>query len=1026
MSVFYTHVYQKGNNIRARVLDAHGNRRFIDKKYKPQYFKQTNFQENASKKFVGTRGEMLEELDFKTFWDMKEFIEENKDDPNIRLFGDDDLTHQFIHRNFGGDIDFAWRHIKCANIDIEVVSGYRDESGNIVNGPFPEPYISPTDPQLGYSPSFKDPQEELRYQKSVRDSQNWLAREFPNTVLPPSHDLSAAFPISLIQLSFIDNVTGQKYMKVWGLPEPEQRGKYQETGEFADYRSEYFEYETEQELLIGFLSYWFKESFDLWTGWNIEGFDNPYLYTRCEKILGPENALLLSPWKDVRARTYRDDYGKESKQFVYQGCEMADFLSLYKKHRLITREEYNLNFISHIELGVGKLDYEEAKTLTNLYFTNWNKYVDYGKTDIQRVDELNEKLPYIRLTFALAYLMKCNYSDTLTTVEPWKCKMSSFLHDKGVKQLRKKQITDKISFAGGHVNDVIPGFYRWLLSEDLNSLYPHLIQQWNLGVETIVEDPELRDEIIFNLSDEIRDMIPKEPDMGRRASLKRLLDKVLDYSNDLIDELIEVGKIEFNTLKEYNVCMTPNLQFFITDKMSYMSEIMRIIYASRKADKKQMKIHKQRSVWGKEAKAGEFEVTEAVTNHIAYDEEIIHKLQTFNKDQLSQLIHDELWATQEGDSFQHGKKISMNSGYGAITNIWFRDFFDIRIGEGICAAGRLVNRYTQHNINIYLNDMFKTSGVNYCVYGDTDSIYLSLDVLVKQQNFPPETPKHVIVEFLDKFEKEVIDPKMVEYAEEICSNLNCFEQRMVWEREVIAESAIWQAPKLYTMAVNNSEGTVYPDDQPEIKMQGVAAKKSDYPEWSRERLAKAYRICLLGKENEFKDYVKSVKEEYKALPPEEIAAAKGVNNIEKWALPNGMWRDGTPFHVRASLSHNLKLKEHPVQGVTPIESGSKIKLLKMTPDAPVHYKTFAFQGFLPPEWELDRYIDRESMFKATFLTPLELVCSKMGWSTDTRFNFLKGDKEVDPTTKRGLSRAQKMKAKKTRSMVKPTTGQKLW
>lgn len=1029
MSVFYTHVYQKGNNIRARLMDAHGNRRFIDKKVKPEYYVQTHDKSEACKEFTGARGEMLKRLEFKSYWEMREFIEENKDNRGIKMFGNDDLVHQFINKGFPGfQIDFSWRHIRCANVDIEVVSGVREADGTIKQGPFPLPYVPSPDLATGLSSAFKDLAEQDRYIAAVKRSHEWLRREFPNTVITPEHDLSAAFPITLIQLSFINNVTGEKQMKVWGLPEPNSRDKYKESGEWeGGYNCEYFEFQTEQELLTHFLSYWFQTSFDIWTGWNISSFDNPYIYERIAKVIGPENATLLSPWKDIRGRVYRDAYGKETKTYNYYGCETVDFLELYKKHRLITREEYNLNFISHVELGEGKLNYEEAKTLTNLYFTNWNKYVDYGKTDIRRVDQLNEKLPYIRLTFVLAYLMKCNYSDTLATVEPWKAKMDSFLHDRGVKPERKRQITDKISFAGGHVNDVIPGFYKWLLSEDLNSLYPHLIQQWNLGVETIIDDPMLRDEIITDLCDEIRDMISAEPRMQRKQSLRRLLEKVLDNSNDIIDELIEVGKIEFKTLKQYNVCMTPNIQFFSLEKMSFLSEIMRTIYAGRKADKKEMQLHEQRALWAKEAVHGEFVLDENVTGHRAYTEEFVKKLTGFEKPALETLKHDEEWQAQEGDSMQHGKKICMNSGYGAITNIYFRDYFDIRIGEGICASGRLVNRYTQHKLNIYLNELLETSGVNYCVYGDTDSIYLALDIVLEKSNLAADATISQKVNYLDNFEKTVIDPKMVEIAEEICSNLNCFEQRMVWEREVIAQSAIWQAPKLYIMAVNNSEGTVYPDDKPKIKMQGVAAKKSDYPEWSRGKLAGAYKICLLGNQSQLTEYIREVKAEYKALPPEEIAAAKGINNIEKWALPNGMWRDGTPWHVRASLAHNIFLSEHPVDGATPIESGDKIKTLKMVPTAPVLYKTFAFKDYLPKEWGLERYINYDEMLNATFMKPLDLIVSKMGWKTDTRHNFLAGKGEIDPTKHRGLSRAQKMQLAKGKGNInKPSTGKKLW
>lgn len=756
MSVVYTNFYQKGSNIRLRLIDRYGNRRMKEVSYKPELYVLADSKTPANKisEFVGLHKEKLQRIQFKNFWEMRDYIQEHKDVTGFKMFGQDDFCNQFIAKSFRGNLEYNWRQLKVANVDIEVVSGYRDEAGVVHDGPFPEPVIE--------EDTFGDDAERERYFAAVERSIGWMRREFPDSVIPPPQlSLDAAFPITLIQLSTYNNVTGQKKMLVWGLPERASRGKYVESGKYeGGYDCEYFEFETEQDLLLHYVQYWFKEGFDAWTGWNIESFDNPYLYRRISRVLGEENAAYLSPWKDIKKDHYNNDRGSKSTRYEYQGVETLDFMQLYKKHRLITREEYSLDHISYVELKERKLDYSEAKTLTRLYFTDWCKYVDYGKKDIRLVDRLNDKLKYIQLSFAIAYKAKCNFKDTLGTVKPWNALMGWFLLERGIRpQVRRLEKEDR-SFAGGFVKEPIPGFYRWLLSIDLNSLYPHIMQQYNLGVETKVT-PEERFDILFDLQEEIRVMMLAEFDTKRKAALKKLMEAVAARSVDIVEELIAVGRTEFRTLREYNVTMTPNLHFFKRDRMSAPSEATREIYADRKKFKGVMQIHEQRAVWIKEYKeAHVFEATPEKRAHKAWDE-------TFYASLLNGEIDTLLLAAQEGESennsFQHGMKILMNAFYGAMTTRWFKDYFDVDIGEGICAAGRLINQWNIHYLNIFLNKDIGTKGHDFIPAGDTDSVEGSSEITINNQpttieNFYDDVKGEVIERGADNFVKVVREP----------------------------------------------------------------------------------------------------------------------------------------------------------------------------------------------------------------------------------------------------------------------------
>ena len=73
--------------------------------------------------------------------------------------------------------------------------------------------------------------------------------------------------------------------------------------------------------------------------------------------------------------------------------------------------------------------------------------------------------------------------------------------------LQKIRSDKNEKYAGAYVKEPIPGKYDWVVSFDLNSLYPHLIMQYNISPETLLEerhptatvDKILNEEINFEL-----------------------------------------------------------------------------------------------------------------------------------------------------------------------------------------------------------------------------------------------------------------------------------------------------------------------------------------------------------------------------------------------------------------------------------------------------------------------------------------------------------------------------------------------
>jgi DNA polymerase elongation subunit (family B) len=250
----------------------------------------------------------------------------------------------------------------------------------------------------------------------------------------------------------------------------------------------YVKCENEEDLIKKFLKVWSSDAWrpDIVTGWYIEFFDIPYLINRISRVLGMDWARKLSPWKILDERTI-DFKGKQSQSFNINGIAVLDYYQLYRKFSFANHENYKLDYICSIELGEKKVDYSEYGTLHELYKNNFQKYIEYNIHDCILVDKLDDKLKLIDQVMALAYDAKVNFTDTMTTVRSWDTIIHNYLMNDNIVVPQVKQNNNLNSLVGGYVKDPQIGLHKWVVSYDLNSLYPHLIMQYNISPETFVK-----------------------------------------------------------------------------------------------------------------------------------------------------------------------------------------------------------------------------------------------------------------------------------------------------------------------------------------------------------------------------------------------------------------------------------------------------------------------------------------------------------------------------------------------------------
>jgi len=250
---------------------------------------------------------------------------------------------------------------------------------------------------------------------------------------------------------------------------------------------DYMEFNTEVGLLKAFLNWWMANCPDVITGWNVQLFDIPYILKRISRVIGDKEAKLISPWKSILAR---EIYIKGRKQFAYDisGIACLDYLELYKKFTYTNQESYRLDHIASVELGTKKLDHSEYDTFKEFYTKNWQKFVEYNIIDVRLVDQLDDKMKLLELAFTMAYDAKVNYEDVFSQVRMWDNYIYVELLKRKIAIPPKKEATKDAKYAGAYVKEPIPGFYDWVVSFDLNSLYPHLIMQYNISPETLLDE----------------------------------------------------------------------------------------------------------------------------------------------------------------------------------------------------------------------------------------------------------------------------------------------------------------------------------------------------------------------------------------------------------------------------------------------------------------------------------------------------------------------------------------------------------
>lgn len=527
---FYTSFFQRGNFVYVRGYDK--GLRFKKKiPYKPYLFVPSK---NENTKFKTLQNKPVEKLPFSSIKEAKEFYNKYKNVSNAVIYGLNRFDYLYIYDTYKGKLDFDRNLINCVTLDIETRSKKYPDS-QIMR-------IRNIDTEVEEIINIKDFRKIDFKDYEVYDIEinQWAPfisscfnlGEFPDTEKGDKE-------VTAITLTLNGKVVS------FGCQDFELDFKYIKTNN----KVYYVKCETEEELLDKFLQVWNSDAWapDVVTSWFGDGFDIPYLVNRIKRVLGEEASKRLSPWRIIYERTITDDRGKVRKIYDLKGIQSLDYMELFKKFTFKTHESYKLDFIAEQELDEKKLDYTEFKNIDDFYLGNFQKFLEYNIYDCLLIDKLEAKLGFINLALAFAYDAKVNYTDTMATVQPWDIIIHNHLLNKGVVIPPFKQEHDTRIVEGGYVKIPKVGLYKWGVSFDLTSLYPHNIMGYNISPETYVGHVDK-----FTIDDFINEN-PECYEYRKKLNEKNLVMTPLGsiYTKDFQGFAPELMELFFNERAEY-------------------------------------------------------------------------------------------------------------------------------------------------------------------------------------------------------------------------------------------------------------------------------------------------------------------------------------------------------------------------------------------------------------------------------------------------------------------------------------------
>lgn len=711
----------------------------------------------------------------------------------------------------------------------------------------------------------------------------------------------------------------------------------------------YRAFTTESAMLTDWLKWFDKQHFDLWSGWNSKLFDVPYIVNRIKKIreeLGITRAIenKLSPVGKAPILvevTDRVSGTKMGETYDIPGLLHHDYMDLYKsfaKHDPLP--SYSLNYITHKELGEGKLEYEG--TINDIYKTNWNRFTEYNIQDVLLLVRLEKKLKLFSLIIEYAYDCVTTVDKVFQKVPTTEGYILKFIHGKnklmndrkdhhedwwhneGCFKVKDKNGNDyfqncywederydfkEFAIKAGYCYDY-PGRYDNCMSFDITSSYPHHIMQ-------------------FNISPEVKVIHPTK-------------------------EQIESGEVIPTDINE--------LGFKRTDD-AILPNLVKLVFDERKEYKRLMK--------------------EAHKNGNKDLEDLYDARQGVKK-----IIINSMYGVCLTSSF-HLYDIDCARAITRCARVTLRDWLAKNANDFYPTAGFIGELEKEFGIKMKDRTPLKITNRDVMlVHSDTDSVYLCFNEAIQRLKkegvpFNTEDEKREVYAHIENIMQNFFNTVL-----EIRAQKSHTTNKIKFNRENIFTNMFCFAKKLYIGSVIDSEGAKYPFDKPKHKIMGVPIKRSDMPEFCKEAAEKlAFDICAGQSQSDAYQFILDTYKKFQETSVEEISGKKSIKDykkyvpdpIEKYVEEGFNYQNvGGIFQSKVALAYNYTVAKYKLP-YSPIVNGTKFNFVYLKPNNRNKIEAIAFLGKWPKEFAKMYEVDHETMFRKSFLPVFESMFEVKKW-----------------------------------------------
>lgn len=896
MKEFYLAIETIGNDMFERYIDANGkecNRRI---EYQPTLF--SHLKEGEASKYHDIYGRPCKAQVFPSMKDARDWMR-RMEDIGLEAMGMDDFKLSYISDTYGSEIIYDKRRIRIANADIEVTS----DAG------FPEPMIA-------------------------------------------AHAVDAITHYDSIENKFfvfdlLNSVNGS--VSEWDIKlaaKLDSEGGDEVPQEILD-RVVYMPFQNEREMLLEYLNFWEEHTPVIFTGWNVEGFDIPYLINRMKQVLSESQVKRLSPIRRVNSKVITNIYG-DKEVFSIGGITILDYMDLYKKYSFTNQPSYALDYVAKYETKKGKLPYDGP--INKLRASNHQRYISYNIMDTESVNGIDRKRGFIDLALSMSFYAKMPFSGVMSPIKTWDAIIfNSLKSQKKVIPQSKSHV--KQSFPGAFVLEPVPKAYRHIMSFDLTSLYPSILRQVNISPETIVGQFKLHP-----MAEYIAGTAPRPSD-------------------------------EFSC--------SPNGWMYRKDEEGIIPiEVAKVFFQRKEWKGKMMAAKRNAELVKKRLSEGNFGNNDSfndINAYVDFGDDVKASLAGMSKRCLDKLMYECDNCIMLGNTNQLNRKILINSLYGALGNIYFR-YYDLRNATAITLFGQLALQWIVRKVNEYLNGVCGTTDHQYVIAGDTDSIYVCVDNVIDkigEEKFKTTDQK---VEFLNQFGKKKMEPFIDKSYIELQEYMNNPNHLMLMDREAISCPPLgskgcggfWKAKKRYALNVYDMEDTRFAE--PYLKIMGMETQQSSTPTAVQDALEESIRRMLQEGEESLQQYYKQFESEYRQLHYLTIAEVKTANNIGQYDDGKGFPGPKCPFHVRGALTYRRAVKGLP--DAAPLQEGDKVMTLPLKDGNPFHDRCISWASGTEIPIEIRdqvlAWLDYQKMFDKSFVKPLTGMSESAGMEYEKR------------------------------------------